>query len=149
MIEQNSIPFLHPESCVEHGFVYCGAWHDGGIPAHYLLYKDARYLVIQSCCGRQNADHQLAIPRAALPWLTHLVRCPFTQSEGYKKCFDGESLTVCRSATLNGEGIAGFQIQSMSCRIGVKPASARRILITDFFMHEYLVLWMDGLSSGS
>jgi hypothetical protein len=150
MTAHNLVPLLNPSSCVEQGFVYFGTWHDGRIPAPYLLYKDAHYLVIQSGdCGRNDTPIQLVIPRSALTWLLNVVRYPFSRGDGYEACFERETLTVRRSATLNGEGVSGFLIRNISRPTGTKMQPAQQILITDDFMHEYLVPLMDGLNSGS
>lgn len=149
MSEHVSIPVLNPATCVEHGFIYFGAWHTP-ISAAYWLYKDARYLVIQSVAGEpDDTGRQLVIPRAAILWLTHLVRHPFMRREGHEESFDGETLLLRRTTTLTGDGITGFELQNLSRRIGPKSQSPQRALISDDFMHECLVPFMDGLINGT
>ncbi|HRH76560.1 MAG TPA: hypothetical protein PK129_04355 [Cellvibrionaceae bacterium] len=149
MIEQVPIPLLNPTTCVEHGFVYFGAWHTPN-PAPYRLYKDTRYLVIQSESGEPNGTaHQLVIPRAAILWLTHLVRHPFMRREGHEESFEGETLILRRNTTLTGDGITGFEIQNTSRRTGSKAQLPQRAIISDEFMHECLVPFMDGLTNGT
>ncbi|HMU66001.1 MAG TPA: hypothetical protein PKE57_02570 [Cellvibrionaceae bacterium] len=155
MIEQLPIPLLSPITCVEQGFVYFGAWHT----APYLLYKSPRYLVIQTQPSllqhglsqpspSQNGPDQLVIPRAAIVWLSHLVRHPFMRREGHTECFEGETLTLRRSAPRDGEGTSGFEIHNTSRHTG-NTQRPQRALISDEFMHECLVPFMDGLNSGA
>ncbi|MFO1369845.1 MAG: hypothetical protein U1F46_12680 [Marinagarivorans sp.] len=149
----NPIPFLTPLTCCEQGFVHFGIWPTH-IPEPYCVYKDARYLVIQldvfadqGTIGRPEVARQLVIPRAALSWLAYRVRHPFTQREGYEGVFDGEVLRVHRNATHAGEGVTGFVIQNLSRTLGKRQP--QQLLISDDFMHEYLVPLMDALNCGS
>ncbi|HMU66501.1 MAG TPA: hypothetical protein PKE57_05120, partial [Cellvibrionaceae bacterium] len=149
MIDHVPIPLLNPTTCVEHGFVYFGALNTPN-PAPYWLYKDTRYLVIQSeSGGPHDTAHQLVIPRAAILWLTHLVRHPFMRREGHEESFEGETLILRRNTTLTGDGITGFEIQNTSRRTGPKAQLPQRAIISDEFMHECLVPFMDGLTNGT
>lgn len=140
-----AVPFLSPVSCVEYGFVYFGSWSTP-VSETYCLYKNARYLVVQyELRVSQNMPSQLVIPRAALAWLVHLARAPFTQHDGYEGYFDGETLKMNRGTPLNGEGLTGFMIQNVSRQMVAKVHHEQQILIGDDFMHEYLVPLMDGL----
>lgn len=138
------IPLLNPATCAGQGFVYFNAWH--ALTTHpYCLYKNPRYLVIQTAPKEpKRTPSQLVLPRSAMLWLTHLVRHPFMRPEGHSDRFDGESLTLRRSTCRDGDGLSGFELHNTSRRDS-KTACPQRALISDDFMHEYLVPFMEGL----
>ena len=148
----NPIPFLNRATCTHYRFVYFCAWQQLS-PTPYYLFVHAHYLVIQPRLSGPSSsglgtEHQLVIPRSAFTWLANALRHPFDRAEDLTAKFDGETLTLRRSAQVHGEGASGFLIDNTSRRTGRQSQYPQQAFIEDGYMYECLLPFIEGLNNG-